>query len=159
MARSAAIPLAIAGFGSLILVSGIEGQSLSEIIKGEIGKGKNPLSPTGKSSGTSGAEPIEPGVAVNPTEVPIGGSNAKGPSSVELPPNIPPGKSSQYYEAAILKSRIERAESFRLRVKKEVESGTISTRTGSEKFFHRFPHYESEVKRFGKLLKELGIKV
>lgn len=39
MARSAAIPLAIGGGAAILLISGIQGESIAETIKGEFGKG------------------------------------------------------------------------------------------------------------------------
>ena len=52
MAKSAAIPLAFAGVATIFIISGLEGESLAETIKGEFGKGtKHELpSPTGETT-------------------------------------------------------------------------------------------------------------
>ena len=146
MARSAAIPLAIAGFGSLILISGIEGQSLSEVIKGEIGKGKEPLNPSGKTSGSGSSVTGEEGI---PGGIP--GGQPLGPN-VAIPPNsvVPPNS-----RAATLLQKVERGEKFRIKVKGEVEKGEITTRQGSEKFSHRYPNFAEEATELGELLKAI----
>lgn len=46
MAKSAAIPLALGGFASVLLISGIQGESLAEVIKGEFGKGTKHPTPS-----------------------------------------------------------------------------------------------------------------
>jgi hypothetical protein len=157
MARSAAIPLAIAGFGSLILVSGIEGQSLSEIVKGEIGKGKNPLDPSGKSSGSpsGGESATSPSSILNNS---INNSQVAGsaPEPFALPGFAPPGASSQFREATALKSKVKRAYEFKQHLQSEIQRGIITDRTGSERFHHRFPNYAREAEKYNKLVKEIG---
>jgi cell wall-associated NlpC family hydrolase len=42
MAKSAAIPLGLAGIGSVLLISGIQGESIAQVIRGEFGKPPKP---------------------------------------------------------------------------------------------------------------------
>jgi hypothetical protein len=60
MARSAAIPLTIAGLGAVLIISGIQGESLTEVIKGEFGKGtKHPTpNPSGNSENPEGVASV-----------------------------------------------------------------------------------------------------
>src|SRR6266702_4463283 len=54
MARSAAIPLAFGGIASILIISGIQGESIAEVLKGEFGseKGKPFPDPAFKGNGT-----------------------------------------------------------------------------------------------------------
>jgi murein DD-endopeptidase MepM/ murein hydrolase activator NlpD len=54
MARSAAIPLFLGGTASVLLISGIQGESIAEVLKGEFGKGtKHPFPDPGFKGSTA----------------------------------------------------------------------------------------------------------
>lgn len=57
MAKSAALPLALGGFASILVISGIQGETIGEVIKGEFGKGSK--YPTPPASGPSPRELAE----------------------------------------------------------------------------------------------------
>jgi hypothetical protein len=62
MAKSAAIPLGIGAIGSVMLISGLQNETIAEVIKGEFGKGTKHETPNpseaelkGEHGGTSSA--------------------------------------------------------------------------------------------------------
>jgi hypothetical protein len=93
MARSSWIPLAIGGVGSVLLISGIQGEGLASVLKGEFGleKGKpfpNPGAEPGSFSGTGQTSNVSfsPSTGVSPS---IGGPVESVPNRGRLAP--PPG--------------------------------------------------------------------
>lgn len=84
MARSSWIPLALGGIGSVLLISGIQGESLGEVLKGEFGKGTKHETPNPEFKG---GDP-----QARPTNLGAEGSEfAPNPGTVSLPNSpVPP---------------------------------------------------------------------
>lgn len=81
MARSSWIPLALGGIGSVLLISGIQGESLGEVLKGEFGKGSKHETPNPEFKG--GENPT-----ARPSHLGAEGSEfAPNPGTVSLPNN------------------------------------------------------------------------
>lgn len=140
---SAPIGLALAGVAAVVIISGIQNESIGDVLKGEFGKGtKNPF----PGSATIPSPTASPGAQTseNPAGEPVhGGSEgtAPPPTMITLPgpgATLPSPKSQRAKE---LEHGLEVALGRKGVLEKEVRERRISSKTATEVFNREFPYY------------------
>ncbi len=150
---SAPIGLAFAGLGGILILSGIQGQSLAEIVRGEWGKGTshelpNPNFTKGNSESGGEGSPVS-GVT---GESPAGGSANSSPGS-PLGKAIPPSQ-IQIPQSGVARRQqelgraIKQALEFKSYLGKSVSEHRLTPQKATEVFNAAYP-------RFGQWSKEL----
>lgn len=93
MAKSAALGFTLAGVGTVAIISGIQGKSIAQVFKGEIGEAPNPAfkgeGETGQSEGSEGKSAAEAAGLVSP--FPKGTAINWGRTDQGIDGKVPPG--------------------------------------------------------------------
>jgi len=146
MARSAALGLTLGGIGTVAIISGIQGKSIAEVLKGELGPAPNP------AFGTN-THPFGEGLAKGFEEGALGGisgevgpgkseatgpqvSNPQGPGRERAEKGKPPSPS--------VVGNVIAAQNYEAKLKEEIENKRITSAEAIKKFEEHFPHYEKE---------------
>lgn len=151
---SAPIGLALAGIASVVIISGIQGESIPEVLKGEFGKGtKNPFPGSTSTPASSSASPGTQTQEEPAGGVPAGGAEgtAPPPSTITIPKpgaTLPSAKSQRAKE---LEHGLEVALGRKRVLEQEVKTGRITSKHATELFNKEYPYYATwynELRRY-----------
>jgi hypothetical protein len=142
MAKSAWIPLGIGGVASILIISGIQGESLGEVLKGEFGKGTKHPSPNPAFKGKSGESAVEsePGTVESVANGTTANSFAGAPFA--------PSPTQTFSSPSINRKRCEElkhglsvALGYKGQLESQVAEGHVNQQIASQQFHTKFPWY------------------
>jgi hypothetical protein len=148
MAKSAWIPLGIGGIASVLIISGIQGESLSEVLKGEFGRGTKHPSPNPAFKGKSGeattqseSETTTVSNQAAPANSYPGGPVAPSPLNTFPMPNI--SSSSKKKRCEELKYGLTVALQYKGQLESLISSGRLNQQLGAQQFHNKYPWYST----------------